>query len=166
MKIRNAADVYQTMQFLELEDRENVYLLHLNAKKDLIEKELISRGTLTNSLIHPREVFRKAIRNSAYAVILVHNHPSGDPSPSKKDIEITKRLIEVGELVGIPLLAHIIIALNVYSQVDPYLQTTEPIKETCTSSIAPSSSKADVLKAIMPLFRGSLRARLTGFRGL
>ena len=69
----------------------------------------ISEGSLTSSIVHPREVFNPVIRDSAAAVILVHNHPSGDPAPSREDKEITKRLKEVGELIGVKVLDHIII---------------------------------------------------------
>lgn len=70
----------------------------------------MSRGTLTAALVHPREVFRPAILASAAAIVLVHNHPSGDPEPSEEDLAITRRLIQVGELHGIGVLDHVIIA--------------------------------------------------------
>jgi DNA repair protein RadC len=75
----------------------------------------ISEGTLTNSLIHPREAFRDAIKESAASVIFVHNHPSGDPSPSREDISITERLVSVGELIGIRVVDHIIIGDEKYT---------------------------------------------------
>lgn len=71
--------------------------------------ESISIGTLNSSPIHPRELFKPAIKNSAAAVILVHNHPSGDPTPSREDIDITNRLSESGKLLGIEVLVHVII---------------------------------------------------------
>ncbi|MEK7845891.1 MAG: DNA repair protein RadC [Nitrospinota bacterium] len=74
-----------------------------------VEDEIVSKGSLTASIVHPREVFKTAIKESAAAVILVHNHPSGDPSPSREDIEITQRLVKSGEIVGIKVLDHIII---------------------------------------------------------
>jgi DNA repair protein RadC len=74
-----------------------------------VEDETVSKGSLTASIVHPREVFKTAIKESAAAVILVHNHPSGDPSPSREDIEITQRLVKSGEIVGIRVLDHIII---------------------------------------------------------
>ncbi|MCA9573523.1 MAG: JAB domain-containing protein, partial [Myxococcales bacterium] len=70
---------------------------------------LVSVGTLTTSLVHPREVFGPALSDAAAALIVVHNHPSGDPSPSQEDVEITKRLIEVGRLLGVPLLDHVVV---------------------------------------------------------
>jgi DNA repair protein RadC len=74
----------------------------------------ISEGSLTASLVHPREVYNPVIRESAAAVIFVHNHPSGDPAPSQEDIEITRRLKEVGEVMGIRVLDHVVIGLERY----------------------------------------------------
>jgi DNA repair protein RadC len=81
----------------------------VDAKLRLIRKEVISRGTLTASIVHPREAFRPAVRNAASGVIFAHNHPSGDPQPSDEDRRITGRLEEVGRILGIPLLDHVII---------------------------------------------------------
>ena len=81
----------------------------LDSKNKIIRDVTISEGSLTASIVHPREVFNPAIKNSAAAVILIHNHPSGDPSPSREDIEITQRLVKSGEIVGIKVLDHIII---------------------------------------------------------
>lgn len=81
----------------------------LDSKNKIIRDVTISEGSLTTSIVHPREVFNPAIKNSAAAVILVHNHPSGDPSPSREDIEITQRLVKSSEIVGIKVLDHIII---------------------------------------------------------
>lgn len=71
---------------------------------------LVSRGSLNASIVHPREVFRPAIVGSAASIILVHNHPSGDPEPSEEDLAITRRLVQVGELHGIPVLDHVVVA--------------------------------------------------------
>jgi DNA repair protein RadC len=76
----------------------------------VIAKRIVGIGTICGVDVHPREVFRQAIVNGAAAVILAHNHPSGDPSPSRQDIELTKRLREVGELVGITVLDHVVVA--------------------------------------------------------
>ncbi|MEW6410096.1 MAG: DNA repair protein RadC [Nitrospirota bacterium] len=81
----------------------------LDGKNRLFRDIIISEGSLTASLVHPREVFNPAIRESAASVIVVHNHPSGDPLPSKEDIEITKRLVETGNVIGIKVLDHVII---------------------------------------------------------
>lgn len=103
----DAADlVMKEMRFL---DREHFKALLLNTKNQLIARETISIGTLNASTIHPRELFKSAIRRSSAAVILVHNHPSGDPTPSKEDIDVTRRLQETGGIIGIEVLDHIII---------------------------------------------------------
>ena len=81
----------------------------LDTKNKVFKETTVSEGTLTSSLVHPREVFRYAIKEAAASVLFVHNHPSGDPSPSRDDIDITKRLIETGKIIGINVLDHIII---------------------------------------------------------
>ena len=83
-------------------------------KNNLLLKQEISRGTLNGSPVHPREVFAVAIRNSAAGIILLHNHPSGDPSPSSEDRKVTLQLAEAGKLLSIPLLDHIIIGNERY----------------------------------------------------
>jgi DNA repair protein RadC len=96
------------------EKREMFYALLLDTKYRFISKVRISEGSLGASLVHPREVFRPAIREAAAAVLFVHNHPSGDPAPSGEDRRITERLREVGELVGIPVLDHVIVGRGAY----------------------------------------------------
>jgi DNA repair protein RadC len=78
----------------------------------VVARETVSIGTLNSSAVHPRELFKGAIRRSAAAIILVHNHPSGDPTPSKEDMDVTRRLQEAGEIVGIEILDHIVIGDN------------------------------------------------------
>ena len=95
-------------------DREYLVALLLNSKKMLIKEEIVSVGTLNCSLIHPREVFKSAIINSAHSIILVHNHPSGDCEPSEEDVQVTKALSGVGEMLGIRLLDHVIIGNGCY----------------------------------------------------
>jgi len=90
-------------------ERERFLVLLLDGKHRLKRKETVSEGTLTTSLVHPREVFRPAVRESAAAVVVVHNHPSGDPEPSLEDLEVTRRLIDAGRLLGVPLLDHVIV---------------------------------------------------------
>jgi DNA repair protein RadC len=96
------------------EKREHFFLLALNAKNEILRLIPISTGNLTQSLVHPREVFREAIREAAAAVILVHNHPSGDPAPSQDDRLITSRLCRAGQLLGISVLDHLIIGNDDY----------------------------------------------------
>jgi len=86
--------------------------LLLTARHRLFRKVTVSKGTLSSSLVHPRDVFRTAIRLNAGAIILVHNHPSGDPEPSPDDEELTVRLHKAGHLLGIEILDHIIVAKN------------------------------------------------------
>ncbi len=82
----------------------------MNARRQLIAKEIISIGTLTASLAHPREIFAPAVGKAVAGVILVHNHPSGDPSPSDEDLRLTKRIAQAGHIMGIELLDHLIVA--------------------------------------------------------
>lgn len=89
--------------------REHFRVLLLDTKNKVLGIEDISVGSLNSSLIHPREVFRPAIRKACASVILIHNHPSGDPTPSREDVEVTKRLVEAGRLMGIEVLDHLVI---------------------------------------------------------
>ncbi len=104
-----AALVMEEMRHL---DREHFWALLLNTKNQLLARETISIGTLNSSAIHPRELFKAAIKRSAAGVILVHNHPSGDPTPSRQDIEVTRRLVEAGNIIGINVLDHLVIGDN------------------------------------------------------
>ena len=90
--------------------KEHFVVLCLNARRQLLKIETVSVGTLSASLVHPREVFAPAIANGAAAVVVVHNHPSGDPSPSAEDREATRRLQRAGELLGIPVADHVIVS--------------------------------------------------------
>ena len=109
---KSVADIF--MNILRDEMKEHFYVLLLDTKNKIISWDEISKGDLNSSIVHPREVFKYALKYSANSIICLHNHPSGDPTPSMQDIEITKRLQEVGNLVGIKLLDHIIIGYNKY----------------------------------------------------
>ena len=85
-------------------------VLLLDGRNCVMRQSRISQGTLNASLVHPREVFRCAVREAAAALVLVHNHPSGDPTPSREDLEITDRLVEAGRVLGIRVLDHVVIA--------------------------------------------------------
>ncbi|SFP74123.1 DNA repair protein RadC [Salibacterium halotolerans] len=98
--------VMEEMRFLT---QEHFVILCLNTKNQVIHKQTLFIGSLNSSIVHPREVFKEALRRSAAAVICVHNHPSGDPGPSREDIDVTKRLMESGQILGIDVLDHIII---------------------------------------------------------
>ena len=101
-----------------LVDRECMWVVHINTAGDVIEKELCAMGSLDQAICHPREVFRKAIINSAAKIVTIHNHPSGNYFPSVDDQSIWKRLTEAGEILGIEVMDHIIISSRgMYSQV-------------------------------------------------
>ncbi len=99
---------------LKDEKQENFYVINLNTANKIINFKKISSGTLNGVLIHPREVFKVAIENNAAKIIIMHNHPSGNEKPSDEDIELTKAIKKSGELIGIGLLDHIIIAEKKY----------------------------------------------------
>ncbi|MBW9234528.1 DNA repair protein RadC, partial [Leptospira santarosai] len=89
--------------------QENFVVLFMNVKNQVLHKQTIFIGSLNASIVHPREIFREAVKRSAAAIICAHNHPSGNPSPSPEDIEVTKRIQEAGHIMGIELLDHVII---------------------------------------------------------
>ena len=108
--IRLAKEVFAyTLPLFHNADREMFVVLHLDTKNRVVREEVVSVGILDASLIHPRELFKTAIKESSRSVIFVHNHPSGDVTPSAEDIEVTKRLKEIGEILEIPVLDHVIV---------------------------------------------------------
>lgn len=113
--IRDSKDTYNYLKdkMANLK-KEQFRGLYLNSRNKLIHDEIISLGTLTTNLVHPREVFQPAIQHSAAAIILVHNHPSGDPEPSEDDVKITQQIIEASKIINIEILDHIIIGKNEY----------------------------------------------------
>ena len=113
-RISSSVEAYNLFKFLAYETKEHFLSLHLDSKNRIICVDLCSTGSLTASIVHPREIFKTALLSSAAAMIFLHNHPSGDPTPSREDIEITTRLREVGELLGIRILDHIIVCENSY----------------------------------------------------
>jgi DNA repair protein RadC len=108
------SQVYEMFSELIQETKEHFLALHLDGKNRIICLDRVSIGSLNQSIVHPREVFKSAVLSSASALILVHNHPTGDPSPSSEDIQITRRLREAGTLLGIAVLDHIIIGNGEY----------------------------------------------------
>ena len=109
--LRGPADVFRHFHpTLRDAPHERFLVLLLDGRHRLLRHEMVSQGTLTASLVHPREVFRPALRESAAALLLVHNHPSGDPTPSAEDREVTARLVRAGELLGVPVLDHVVVA--------------------------------------------------------
>lgn len=107
--IRSPEDCYDYLDDLKFLDKEYFVLMFLDTKNKVVGRETISIGTINNAVVHPREVFKSAIRRGAVSIIAAHNHPSGDSTPSPEDIALTKRLVEAGELIGIDLLDHVII---------------------------------------------------------
>lgn len=111
MKITNTKEVVGFFQAkLGHLKKENLAVVYLNTKNEVIYWEIVSVGILNMTLVHPREVFRTAVQKSAQSVIVLHNHPSGDTEPSQVDIDITERLRKSGEMIGIKLLDHVIIS--------------------------------------------------------
>lgn len=102
------------MEEMRYYDREHFCGLYLDRKGGLLVKEVISVGSLSSTVVHPREVFKTAVKCSAASIILVHNHPSGDPTPSKEDIEMTHRLTEAGSIMGIEVIDHLVIGQDRY----------------------------------------------------
>jgi DNA repair protein RadC len=113
--LHSAEDVFHHFrETLGREKREFFYVVLLNNKNRKMREVKVSEGSLTASLVHPREVFHPVIRESAAGVIFVHNHPSGDPAPSREDIDITKRLKDVGDVMGVRVLDHVVIGHDRY----------------------------------------------------
>lgn len=110
--IRTPENAFQYLAEMRNLNKEYFRGLYLDVKNKLIHDEIITIGTLTSNLIHPREIFQPAIQYSAVGLILVHNHPSGDPTPSEDDINITKQIIEAGACLEIDVVDHIIIGRN------------------------------------------------------
>lgn len=113
--ISSPLDAYHLLQaWLEARDRECVALVLLDARHRVLALHLVSIGSLNASLVHPRECFKPAILANASAVLLAHNHPSGDASPSQEDLALTQRLKQAGELLGIPVLDHLILGQETF----------------------------------------------------
>ncbi len=108
--ITSPADVLPEIRFIRNLKKENFVAIFLNARNQVIKTDTISMGSLNASLVHPREVFAPAVGISAASVILAHNHPSGDVTPSKEDISLTKRMVQAGQIMGIEMVDHLIVA--------------------------------------------------------
>jgi DNA repair protein RadC len=111
-KIESVKDVVAQFSYLREKQREHLAALYLNARSEVVFKKHLFVGTLDANICHPREIFKHAVEQNAASVILVHNHPSSDPTPSKADLEITKRIQEAGKIMGIDVLDHVIISKN------------------------------------------------------
>ena len=109
IQMRSADHIFNEFQESMLKSPNEIFkAVHLNSKNVILGVETISIGSLTSSLVHPREVFKGAIINNSASILFMHNHPSGDPKPSNEDIEITQRLKQAGDILGIKVLDHII----------------------------------------------------------
>lgn len=106
---RDGADIIKTVLNTDELPNEHFIMLSLSTKNEVIGFHTIFVGTLNASIVHPREIFQQALLNNAASIIVAHNHPSGDPTPSQEDIQVTRRLVEAGKILGIELLDHLIL---------------------------------------------------------
>jgi len=114
-RIKGPGDVFRFVSdLLDGDPQENFIVIHLNTQHHPVSFERVTRGIIDASLIHPREVFRGAILASAAGIIIAHNHPSGDPTPSAEDRHVTRQLTEAGEIIGIPVLDHVVVGEGRY----------------------------------------------------
>lgn len=112
--LHTTEDVLPYFKFIRTKKQEYILCLSLDSGNRLIARRVVTIGTLTSSLVHPREVFSGPLKDRAASVIVAHNHPSGDPHPSRKDIEATQQLVAGGILLGIPLKDHIVVTVTGY----------------------------------------------------
>lgn len=115
--ISNSSDVYKYLKEFINEDREYFIVLGLDSKNKVLYREIVSIGTLNSGLVHARETFKKAIIMSCNAIIIAHNHPSGDPTPSDEDVRVKNKIEEAGEVLGIKVLDCIIIGKDSYERI-------------------------------------------------
>ena len=113
--VRGPESVYELTRDIRAMNREHFVGFYLNSRNQVLRREIISIGSLNASIVHPREVFLPAVAMSAASVVLAHNHPSGDPTPSEEDLAITRRLLEAGRILGIDLLDHVVVARDSYA---------------------------------------------------
>ncbi len=109
---RDAADIF--IPWIGRQERENFAIIYLNTRNQIIDREILYQGSLNTSLVRTAEVFRGAIRRNCAAIMVAHNHPSGDPSPSREDLALTRRLVKAGSLMEIEVLDHLVVAANRY----------------------------------------------------
>ncbi len=115
LRYTNPKDIFESVRYLFAgKKQECFYALYFNQKQELLERKLLFMGTVNRSVVHPREVFKEAYLLSASSVICIHNHPSGDVTPSMEDIRVTKALIEIGEMNGIPVMDLLIVSDDAY----------------------------------------------------
>lgn len=113
--LNNPELIYKSSKYLFYDKKqEYFYCLYFDNKQRLIERKLLFMGTINKSIVHPREVFKEAYLLSASSIVCMHNHPSGDVHPSKEDIELTKALVQIGQIANIPVVDHIVVSNNTY----------------------------------------------------
>ena len=169
-ELKNPCDVAELFQdFLKDCDREMFCILNLRTKNQVINVNVVGMGTLNSVLVHPREVFKSAILSNASSIILAHNHPSGDPEPSRHDIEVTKRLAEAGNLMGIEVLdpkpQRIVAIVDATQKITPNKNSTSTLASTiCVLvtgivrkflNVSLSRSIKNSIAAMIPMIQGS-----------
>lgn len=120
--IKTAEQAYEHFKIIAYAPKEQLRALYLNSRYQIIHDEIISVGTLTSSIVHPREVFQPAMEYGAVAVIIAHNHPSGSLDPTKADIDTTRQLIEAGNILSVELIDHLIITKHGYVSIMPHIR--------------------------------------------
>lgn len=113
--VRGPEQIYELTRDIRTANREHFVGFYLNSRHQVLRRDIISIGSLNASIVHPREVYLPAIALSAASLVLAHNHPSGDPTPSEEDLAITRRLHEAGRLLGIELVDHVVVARDAYA---------------------------------------------------
>lgn len=113
--IRGPESVFELTRDIRVMNREHFVGFYLNSRNQVLRRDIISIGSLNASIVHPREVFLPAVAMSAASVVLAHNHPSGDPTPSEEDLAITRRLLEAGRIMGIDVLDHVVVSRECYA---------------------------------------------------
>ena len=115
IKLNNSKIIFEYFKYIfDNEKQEYFYAIQLDSKSKLISYKLLFKGTINTSCVHPREIFKYAVLESAYSIIVMHNHPSGDPTPSHQDIEVTKSLFKLGKIMAIPVVDHIVFGSDSY----------------------------------------------------
>ncbi|HEY4524044.1 MAG TPA: DNA repair protein RadC [Candidatus Paceibacterota bacterium] len=114
----SSEDVWNRLEDIRGSKKEHFVVFYLDSRNQEIQREIISVGTLNESLVHPREVFEGAIKNNAAAIIIAHNHPSGNLEPSEADVEITKKLVSAGKILDIKIISHVIVSNNTWLNID------------------------------------------------
>lgn len=115
--VRTPEDLTQYLEPMKHLSEEHFVALHLNARNQLTGYHVVSHGTLSASLVHPREVFKAALLSNAYCIVVAHNHPGGSPDPSPEDLQTTRQLVDAGKLLGVEILDHLIVCYRQVSSI-------------------------------------------------